>query len=164
MTRIKHSKEPLIAKIVLPTHDVHVFELHSPYDVEFITKLKARVPGKKRKFVWTNGKFWVIDIHYIEAVKKLCRGFYDDVVVYRGEDILAEQEFTDQVNESHANIGQASGWKAAEVFILHAPEEALKTMYRETAKILHPDQGGSDEKMRNLKEAWEEIKAVRGFQ
>jgi len=119
--------------------------LYTPFDAEFVTQLKARIPAPLRR--WDKpDKCWIIEAAGVFRAISLAEQFYGEV-----EDIPATP----------------SQFLVTTPFaVLHllpdAPADLIPVVYRHLAKVNHPDRGGDTRQMQRINEAYETIcKAVQ---
>jgi hypothetical protein len=124
----------------LPNGDL---EIRAPYNPEFIAELKARVPSSTRQWV-AEEKIWVVGRAYTDSALEILRGYF-------------------KVQEESARPGHEHSPSPKEelyaVLFLRpdAPRELLPVVYRQLAKLAHPDHGGDEERMKRLNAAYERL-------
>lgn len=158
----KQSDEPQIARIILPKQR-DIFEIHTPYNEEFISKLKAAIPARERRFDFAN-KFWIANIKHLEKVKNLCLGHYDELEQYDAAKGQMPPEKPKRASSFDPIPPAPIVWDAATQIIKAAPTEALKELFHKSVKANHPDVGGNTRDFQSLLAAWDEIKKVRGIE
>jgi len=122
--------------------------LHTPYDAEFVERLKATIPVSLRRWSKTD-KTWVVSGSGIAQAVLLAHAFYDRV-----EDIPATPPAPSRFRPLTPHA------------VLHllpdAPADLVPVVYRHLAKVNHPDRGGDTREMQRINEAYETIcKAVQ---
>jgi hypothetical protein len=101
-----------------------------PYDADFIDELKRAVPGRFRSYD-PDTKIWRVSPPYASAAERLFARYFTDVEPPRRDLALPE-------------------WCRVLYVLPQAPPEVVNAAYRVLSKKLHPDHGGSAEKMKAL--------------
>lgn len=124
---------------------IHV---RTPYDPGFVRELKSEIHASQRK--WDpDEKIWKVDPSQDDVLVPL-------VAKYFGEPTVLEDK------EEVVVVTQAGDDPYGALLRL-APDDVLKRVYRLVATALHPDKGGSAEKMTRANQAWKAIREDRGL-
>lgn len=126
---------------------IHV---RTPFDRAFIDALKALVPASDRR--WDNDeKIWKVAAAWANELEPLVTRFYGPPTILEPEVVVVAAP----AGAAHDPFG---------ALLRLAGDDALKRIYRQLAAELHPDRGGSPERMIELNQAWEQIRKERGIQ
>lgn len=130
--------------------DVQGYRIECPYNKAFIEGIKALVPASDRDYdpstkIWTVAEKWYKPLHI--AAERL----------YPGQVFVFTKEQQERAAAPPA-IAKASLDQVLTDFVKLLPNEALIRAYKVAAMELHPDRGGSMEKMSSLNALWQRIK------
>ncbi len=116
------------------------YDISTPFNADFVDKLKALIPGNAR--TWNKeSKMWsVIETHLEDAVN-LLKLYYAEVITTIG------QEKEQDTGNMFARVFEA---------MKGLPKENVDKTYKALATALHPDHGGSNELMMQLNQAYQE--------
>lgn len=117
--------------------------VETPYDEDFIKRLKSTVPYNGREWV-KHLKAWIVDRVYLEDVKKI------------GIDIWGQPAVKVEIGVSLAEV------YAVLYLTPDAPFWLVKKVRDFLAVKEHPDIGGSHERMVAINSAYEQIKKMEG--
>ena len=124
--------------------------IHTPYDHQFLAKLKFDIPWQARRW---NPELsgWEIQTSQPDLITRLCEEFFDDV-----------EEENEQLNPNTAPLFPTQDDTSVDTlrqFLFEfCPEDIHKTIYREATKLCHPDSGGTAEQFKEMMELWEKVK------
>ncbi len=120
--------------------------LHTPYDAEFVERLKATIPVSLRRWSKTD-KTWIVSGSGIAQAVLLAHAFYDQVV-----DIPATPPEPTRFRPQtpHRTLFLTDD----------APPEIVPVVYKALAKLCHPDKGGDVRQMQRINEAYEQIQKM----
>jgi hypothetical protein len=119
----------------------------TPYNPDFVTALKFHIDRGSRK--WDSvEKVWKVDVDQMDLLETICNKHYKEV-------LFIEVEQTTVVA-----TGAASPYHD---MIIGLPDDALKRVYRLCVLSLHPDQGGTNESINKVMDAWHLIEKERGL-
>lgn len=120
--------------------------IRTPFNRDFVNELKSDFPPSQRRFD-PNEKIWKVAAAYADDVMSV-------VTKYFGEPAILEQEVKVVASPISAEDPYSILLKAA-------PDDVLKKVYLLIVSKVHPDAGGSNEKMATVNTAWSEIKKER---
>jgi len=130
---------------------IAAYRLSSPYSKDLVEGLKATIPISDRSFDPTT-KVWTFVERQLDPLLKFLKLMNVQPVVVTRQQVEAASQSTPQ--------GPRKGAALAEValeFIRVAGPDAMLKAYRAAAMTLHPDRGGSMDKMSALNAAWERL-------
>jgi hypothetical protein len=119
--------------------------IRTPYKEAFVGELKTKIPKGSRRWKPVE-RVWEIEPQFAEAVIRILRTYYTDV---------REHEKMYAATDDPLSAGDPFG----ELLRL-ASLETLRKIFRMVAADVHPDRGGSDEKMATANRMWDEIKRI----
>lgn len=130
---------------------VSAYRLSSSFNKELVDTIKAQIPGSDRSFdqqskIWTFTEKWLTPL--LGFIKLLG---VSPIVITR-----AQAEVAQTSSASGSTRGKSLDAVIIE-FVKVLPYESARKAYRDAAMLLHPDRGGSMEKMSALNAAWERI-------
>lgn len=119
----------------------------TPYDADWVTMLHDAVPNTHRE--WRKEiRSWVVGAMYVEAVKEICRQMGWKIHV-----TTAIEDSEDTVPHPYAVLG----------LLPQAEDVVVKKAYAALANKHHPDVGGSNDRMREINVAYQQICKERGI-
>jgi len=130
---------------------IAAYRLSSPYSKDLVEGLKTTIPISDRSFDPTT-KVWTFVERQLDPLLKFLKLMNVQPVVVTRQQVEAASQSTPQ--------GPRKGAALAEValeFIRVAGPDAMLKAYRAAAMTLHPDRGGSMDKMSALNAAWERL-------
>jgi len=123
------------------------FDIQTPYNEDFVSQLKALIQPASRK--WNpDVKLWSVSEAYLEDVVNLLKVHYDEVVANIG------QESTGSI----AAPKVTNTFKLVFETVKDMPNSNIDKLYMTLANAVHPDHGGTNDLMRQLNEAYQEVK------
>lgn len=139
------------------------FALRASYRPAFVAALKSAVDTPFRRWM-RQDLVWLIADSYLEDVRSLCADHFSEVLDhipersggeprrhYRGRRVLGSH--VPHIPASYRLLG----------VLPDAPQEVVAAAYRTLARVRHPDQGGSNEAMSDLNQAYARIRKERGW-
>jgi len=138
---------------------VSAYRMSSPFNRELVDAIKAFIPVSDRAYDPTS-KIWTFVERQLTPLQQLLTKLNCNVVV-------VTRQQAEQASQSSPN--NAVRGKSIEVIALEfmrvAGADAMLKAYRAAAMTLHPDRGGSMDKMSALNAAWDRLqKEVYGQQ
>ena len=132
---------------ILRSDKPNLVKVITPFLRAFVTELKEKIPSSHRQWNPTE-KHWLVNDTYLEELIELLKKHYQDIET----DLLQPRE-------------GVNGGSYATLFLLpSSPDELVKSAYKLLSFKFHPDmQGGSDEEMKKLNIAFDNIRKERGF-
>lgn len=160
-------------------------ELRTPYDADFVTRLKSTVPHYARTWQ-ADRKIWIVSEEWRVPVVDLLKQFFSVVDIEaeaqerkrREEEAAREREQARQQREQaqeeereearqwgreweqqqrQQRQENAAGPHATLHLLRTAPPELVKAAFHCLAKLYHPDRGGDLAKMQALNSAYEKL-------
>ncbi len=119
------------------------FDIQTPYDEDFVSELKAMIQPASRRWDPT-AKLWSVSEAYLEDVVNLLKVHYDEVVTNLGQ--------------AEPSQGDPNLFKKVFETVKGLPNSNIDSLYKTLAQAVHPDHGGTNELMRQLNEAFQEVK------
>jgi hypothetical protein len=120
----------------------------TPYNPAFVNELKAEIDRGFRKWD-AEEKVWKVDVDQMDLLETICHKHYPEVVFVEVDQPVVA-----------GGSGSASPYHS---LIADLPDDALKRVYRLCAMSMHPDQGGTNEGMSKINDAWHVIEKERGL-
>lgn len=138
-------------------NDLAAYRCSTPYSKEFVEFIKIAIPTSDRAYDPTT-KVWAFAEKYLDVIVDTARK------VWRlpGEVVVITKAQTQQASSSPVLQKQTPEQVLVE-FVKLLPIDALIAGYRRAATELHPDRGGSMEKMATLNALWDRIKSDKGI-
>jgi hypothetical protein len=131
-------------------HDRMVMEIKTPYNRDFVERLKTAVPHEFRQ--WNpQHKTWFIQAPYDTDALRVLRAFYPDADV-------DEKPGAGRYSSSSSGCGCDADHRALYV-CQSAPPEVVRAAYRALSRTHHPDAGGDLVSMQRLNDAYERIQS-----
>lgn len=134
--------------------------IDSDYNEAFISAFKNTIPWKKRQ--WDKEKkCWFVDKFFKPIVLSLLEEHYDYVDIQISEDakikeLVAEIRKLKLISASHADHDYNF------MGLLPSAEDVVvKAAYKKLTMINHPDRGGSENYMKDLNRAYNNIRSKR---
>jgi len=137
-----------------------------PYDELLIDELKRQIPGRQRRYD-PNTHIWTVTTAYAEDAASLLLDFFPDAEVVRPWErgYSHHQQYQEPPRPATAPGEDAY----AKLFLLpSAPLPVVEVVYRQLAKLAHPDLKPEPEKtiatqqMQAINAAYGEIRRIRG--
>jgi hypothetical protein len=116
--------------------------LQTGYNILLVRLLNSLPP--KECFYRDENKVWYIDLKHEAVVKQWLRTF--------GYTITEVDTAVPSADDSFSVLG----------LLPTASWEVCEAAYKALAKINHPDTGGNEEIMKQINEAWDKIKKIKG--
>ena len=116
-------------------------EIKTPYHQDWLDDLKRIIPSGARKWLPERMVWWVASKFKDEALE-ICKEYFQ--VVFENE-------------EGKPRAPKEGNYRAL-FLIPGAPKELVKAAYRSLALLYHPDKGGDGEKMKEINEAYNQLK------
>jgi len=130
---------------------VSAYRMSSPFNRELVDAIKAFIPVSDRSYDPTS-KIWTFVERQLTPLQQLLTKLNCNVVV-------VTRQQAEQASQSSPN--NAVRGKSIEVIALEfmrvAGADAMLKAYRAAAMTLHPDRGGSMDKMSALNAAWDRL-------
>jgi hypothetical protein len=122
----------------------------TPYNPDFVTELKFHIDRGSRK--WDSvEKVWKVDVDQMDLLETICKKHYKEVLFIEVEQTIVA---------GGTAAGSASPYHN---LISDLPDDALKRVFRLCALSMHPDQGGTNEGINKVMDAWHIIEKERGL-
>lgn len=121
--------------------------VRTPYDKTFVEKLKSTISSVYRR--WDPAeKLWKVDPSQDEKLVELVTSFFGAPTILEDKEVIVVAESTTDAYGTLLRL---------------APDDVLKKVFRLIAAAVHPDAGGTGEKMAQANSAWNAIKQDRGW-
>jgi hypothetical protein len=133
-------------------NDLAAYRCSTPYSKEFVEFIKIAIPVSDRAYDPTT-KIWAFAEKYLDVIVDTARKVWKNP----GEVVVITKQQTQAASASPAVTKQTPEQIMVE-FVKLLPNDALIAAYRRAAVELHPDRGGSMEKMSLLNMYWDRIK------
>jgi hypothetical protein len=117
----------------------------TPYNPDFVHALKFNIDRGSRKWD-AEEKVWKVDVSEMDLLEEICNKHYAEVLFIEVEQPVA-----------------TSGPSPYHDLIVGLPDDALKRVFRLCALSMHPDQGGTNDGMNKVNDAWHLIEKERGL-
>jgi len=131
---------------------VQAYRMASPYNKDLVEAVKTFIPVSDRSYD-PQTKIWTI----VERQLTPLTGLFKTLNI---QPTVITRQQTEQAAQSQPNGAQKRGLDIAVValdFMRLAGPDAMQKAFRAAAMTLHPDRGGSMDKMSALNAAWERL-------
>jgi len=138
-------------------HEPGRIRLLTPYSAGFVDQLKQRVPY--RSLTWDpSAKTWIVRTPYTDTALELAHEIYESMTqLYLAEP--APSAAAGHAAEECVRRVRGIYREEAELYLLPgAPLSVIHAAYRAVALLVHPDRGGSHERMVAVNRAYEELR------
>lgn len=136
--------------------DRGVYRARFIYDVDLIDFFRSLPPGER---VFDHAeKTWNFDAKHLRITLQTARQFgFSDVILWPSGQ--APPPRGKKKRESKTSFAPEPAGQTSDIleFFRLLPREAAHSAYRRAAAMLHPDAGGSNDKMQKLNALWERI-------
>jgi DnaJ domain len=131
----------------------------TPYSAEFIEALKAAVPWRYRSFDG-EAKHWIVRQPYVDVALDVAGQYYEMTQYFTTQDASPSTPLH-PVEECLRRV-QAMWREHADLYVLpHAPWTVIQAAYRALALLVHPDRGGSHQRMVEVNRAYQGLRDQR---
>jgi len=181
-----------MAKIVIElSQDRSEFKIWTPFDQEFVDAIKEKLPKHARRWD-ANERCWRVDCYWFGNAQELLARYFHGMerhYTHRAYEMcmqLAEDDEAEAKMHKHEKKKKTTRKKTTtkkkrprkkkepapekepspyDVLNVRedAPDEVVKAAHRVLARLNHTDLGGDENKMKKINEAFEQIKAERGW-
>jgi len=132
----------------------------TPYSKEFVEFLKMGIPASDRAYD-PSTKVWSFTDKYFDIIadmaRRVWRGPGEVVIITKAQAEAAQQ------SAPGMSVSKQTPGDVLKDFAALLPVEALEAAYKRACMTLHPDKGGSMEKMSQLNALWTRIKQDKGI-
>lgn len=139
--------------------------LLTPYSAAFVDALKTAVPFRYLR--WDQDtKSWVVRQPYIEDALRIAHDHYDEMVALEQAAGGVRSSSAPPPRPAHnaqqclSEVRRIWGEEAALGLLPDAPPSVVHAVYRALALLVHPDRGGSHERMVEVNRAYELLKKL----